>query len=324
MREIRLLTIHKPARSREDVQERIDCSLSTHNTSLRPLFREKDRNYSDGSNLSSFDHDALEGEGERLASSHSLASDSASDFDDGWATESDSVSVLTGSSRSLSLRSIYGPSRAAPPRSFALIEHARRFDGSTNSGAESPISDEPLFWEHDSVSTGAGSNLDRTDSDEWTDTDSADSGALSPSRKLSTRGAPLESLDFDALSYVWGDTKVKKPIFIDGQSLLVTTALYEILDNFRRNKEIAERYIWIDAVCVNQNDLEERKRQVLLMSQIYGNAKTVHFWLGRSTQESDALPDLIQQIAKLPRDQMADLLLQDRTQQVVSDIMERR
>ncbi|KAB5540270.1 heterokaryon incompatibility protein-domain-containing protein [Coniochaeta sp. 2T2.1] len=41
--------------------------------------------------------------------------------------------------------------------------------------------------------------------------------------------------------------------------------------------------LWIDAICINQTDLQERSSQVLLMQQIYGQASQVLVWLGELT-----------------------------------------
>jgi len=46
------------------------------------------------------------------------------------------------------------------------------------------------------------------------------------------------------------------------------------------------RYIWIDSICVNQQDLQERSKQVALMSTIYRTATYVAIWLGESDESS--------------------------------------
>jgi hypothetical protein len=48
-----------------------------------------------------------------------------------------------------------------------------------------------------------------------------------------------------------------------------------------------ERNIWIDAVCINQEDLSERESQIQIMSKIYGHANRVIIWLGEATDDSD-------------------------------------
>jgi hypothetical protein len=81
-----------------------------------------------------------------------------------------------------------------------------------------------------------------------------------------------------ALSYVWGDPKITAPISVDGHVLQVTTNLEAALRHLRRHKK--SRTLWIDAIAINQSDVEERSQQVTLMADIYRNAKSVTIWLG--------------------------------------------
>jgi hypothetical protein len=96
----------------------------------------------------------------------------------------------------------------------------------------------------------------------------------------------ISNLDFTALSYTWGDPKVRKPIKINGQSLDVTLNLYHALHHMRSLHEV--RTFWIDAVCINQDDLDERAAQVLRMCDIYTIAKNVEVWLGLEEDRFDA------------------------------------
>jgi hypothetical protein len=52
---------------------------------------------------------------------------------------------------------------------------------------------------------------------------------------------------------------------------------------------------WIDAICINQANFEERNHQVKLMRQIYSNAQSVSIWLGEREAQSpiDVAMDLI-------------------------------
>ncbi|RDW56510.1 hypothetical protein BP5796_13151 [Coleophoma crateriformis] len=54
---------------------------------------------------------------------------------------------------------------------------------------------------------------------------------------------------------------------------------------FFRRTITNEEYIWIDALCVNQNDNDEKARQVAMMGRIYQSAKSVIVWLGRERQD---------------------------------------
>ncbi|KAK4452579.1 HET-domain-containing protein [Podospora aff. communis PSN243] len=46
------------------------------------------------------------------------------------------------------------------------------------------------------------------------------------------------------------------------------------------------RVMWIDAVCINQDDLGERNHQVQMMSRIYSRAQQVCVWLGEADRDS--------------------------------------
>jgi len=44
--------------------------------------------------------------------------------------------------------------------------------------------------------------------------------------------------------------------------------------------------MWIDAICINQNDISERNNQVRQMGAIYSQASQVVVWLGEETGDS--------------------------------------
>jgi len=91
---------------------------------------------------------------------------------------------------------------------------------------------------------------------------------------------------YDALSYVWGNPKVTRPIYI-GQlerKLPVTTNLYAALLHLRNSS--LERIIWIDAICIDQKNGEEKAQQIPLMAKIYSQASRVLVWLGEAANNS--------------------------------------
>jgi hypothetical protein len=65
----------------------------------------------------------------------------------------------------------------------------------------------------------------------------------------------------------------------------VTVNLHEALSHLRDRS--IERIIWVDAVCINQNDGEEKGQQIQLMAKIYGQASRVLVWLGEAADNSD-------------------------------------
>lgn len=100
----------------------------------------------------------------------------------------------------------------------------------------------------------------------------------------------LESITdkFDAISYTWGGEQRDAYISCDGCPLAVTKSCRDALWAYR---SVGRHVVWIDQLCVNQEDLEERSTQVLLMGQIYSRAEQVYIWLGEfgSAHESGSL-----------------------------------
>lgn len=88
---------------------------------------------------------------------------------------------------------------------------------------------------------------------------------------------------FEALSYCWGSPDNPKPIRLDGHIFRIGVNLESALRHLRY--ENAQRILWIDAVCVNQEDLTERSQQIMLMRDVYESAQNVVVWLGDSENE---------------------------------------
>ncbi|KAG8158802.1 hypothetical protein KVR01_011245 [Diaporthe batatas] len=88
----------------------------------------------------------------------------------------------------------------------------------------------------------------------------------------------LDKYPFVALSYVWGSQEDKKSIFINGKTIQVTKNLYEALLHIR--EVLSPVPMWIDAVCINQNNDEEKGKQLRKMTAIYRQASAVIIWLG--------------------------------------------
>jgi hypothetical protein len=66
--------------------------------------------------------------------------------------------------------------------------------------------------------------------------------------------------------------------FVNGNQVHVTKNLHEDLSNIKDQYETPA--LWIDQICIDQRDNNERRRQVGLMTTIYGRARTVHVWPG--------------------------------------------
>jgi hypothetical protein len=128
------------------------------------------------------------------------------------------------------------------------------------------------------------------------------------------------NFDYDALSYHWGNpsdgyenavylrnieeykhledvgfqklASLKKP----DARYMAKPNLYHALMHLRPVKRSDEFFIWIDAICINQNNSEEKKVQVARMTQIYTMAGGVIIWLGIGNESSSSAIDLIKKI----------------------------
>ncbi|KAI8939245.1 hypothetical protein NX059_005071 [Plenodomus lindquistii] len=131
-----------------------------------------------------------------------------------------------------------------------------------------------------------------------------------------------DSPSYDALSYVWGTELNAQPIICNGVEVKVTRQLGAALNHLRRfpgwgsvvpwpadhplhsrrnvwkdfarNRhehakcDIEEQgtiLLWVDALCINQEDASERAEQVKMMGKIYARATNVKIWLGEEDKE---------------------------------------
>ncbi|OIW25644.1 HET-domain-containing protein [Coniochaeta ligniaria NRRL 30616] len=105
-----------------------------------------------------------------------------------------------------------------------------------------------------------------------------------------------ESPHYEALSYTWGDASNRRMIKLGQHPWPVTANLEVALRHLRSETE--KRTLWIDALCINQDDLQERAEQVQRMRQIYLSASAVLAWLGEASDDSDVAMDQILQIGE--------------------------
>ena len=98
------------------------------------------------------------------------------------------------------------------------------------------------------------------------------------------------SWGYEALSYTWGAEYPKQAIFCQSpQSVLeVTQNCYSALKRLRND---TVRCLWIDAICINQEDMNEKSVQVRMMERIFKAASRVIVELGEATPGSCLLFD---------------------------------
>ncbi|RMJ19473.1 hypothetical protein CDV36_000864 [Fusarium kuroshium] len=102
---------------------------------------------------------------------------------------------------------------------------------------------------------------------------------------------------FVALSYVWGSPVRDYRLTLCDNSLLpitksVAEALTYVLD------DIEDAFIWIDQICINQSDTEEKNQQVAKMGDIYRKACRVFIWLGPEGDGAERVDRIFQDFEK--------------------------
>ena len=87
---------------------------------------------------------------------------------------------------------------------------------------------------------------------------------------------PLTMDQYVCLSYMWADEHFPAHILVNQQRLSIRRNLYSFL-KYARRTNICD-WLWIDAICIDQQNVQERNLQVQRMSQIYKQASVVLVW----------------------------------------------
>jgi Heterokaryon incompatibility protein (HET) len=102
--------------------------------------------------------------------------------------------------------------------------------------------------------------------------------------------------EFEALSYAWGqDERQPSFLILDDSVFSISETLSAALRVFRLADK--PRNLWIDAICINQQDNNERSIQVAQMSEIYKSATKVLVWLGESTADTEEALHFLRDVA---------------------------
>lgn len=97
---------------------------------------------------------------------------------------------------------------------------------------------------------------------------------------------PIKSAPpYNAISYTWGDPGCNTTVIINGEQMVVRTNCDQALRQAFSYDEA--QYVWIDAICINQNDVSEKNVQVAMMGGIFGSAQQVLACVGEHADDSD-------------------------------------
>ncbi|KAK4503472.1 hypothetical protein PRZ48_004387 [Zasmidium cellare] len=103
---------------------------------------------------------------------------------------------------------------------------------------------------------------------------------------------------YAAISYVWGTSTARHKIVVEGSYMEINRNALSALKQARtfdhRLVEDGEPSValWMDTICINQQDLHEKALQVEMMAEIYGRATSVYSCVGPHEDESDLLPEV--------------------------------
>lgn len=100
-----------------------------------------------------------------------------------------------------------------------------------------------------------------------------------------------------ALSYVWGNSRPRSTILINGKCFTIRDNLSYALPHLAKLRDGGnksefmrpEKHLWIDAICINQTDTKERNHQVEMMKDIFTCASLTVAWLGPINEDLRSL-----------------------------------
>ncbi|KAG5654885.1 hypothetical protein KAF25_005842 [Fusarium avenaceum] len=97
---------------------------------------------------------------------------------------------------------------------------------------------------------------------------------------------------YHALSYEWGDEGDDDPsIIVTNRPVQIRRNLYEALKRIRKPSDDIQ--LWVDAICINQSDIQEKNYQVAMMGKTFADATGFISWLGPVEDDSDLAMDLM-------------------------------
>lgn len=135
-------------------------------------------------------------------------------------------------------------------------------------------------------------------------------------------GAP----SYECLSYVWGNPEYPREILSEHSGFRVTENLHNALQRLRLAGQT--RVLWIDAICINAQDMTERSHQVSGLFNRYSEAERVVFYLGEATAATRTTMDYLSRMRPLAplasKKTDADFVNEDLLNQGVRDLVSRR
>jgi hypothetical protein len=119
--------------------------------------------------------------------------------------------------------------------------------------------------------------------------------------------SPVSNLPaYQPLSYVWGSPRDVVEILVNNASFFVTRNLAAALRQLQQPD--ASRILWIDAICINQEDDLEKSRQIPLLTSIYQRGEQTIIWLGphdpKTARAFEMLEVMARYVERTPKEKL--------------------
>lgn len=107
-----------------------------------------------------------------------------------------------------------------------------------------------------------------------------------------------DDVKYEAVSYAWGNsTRVAKLAIAKGQGhIALTQSLVNALPYLVKQSRTG--LLWIDQICINQDDVKERGHQVILMGDVFRNSTRTLIWLGLDDESGRRASKVISDIKR--------------------------
>ena len=112
------------------------------------------------------------------------------------------------------------------------------------------------------------------------------------------------NIPYDSLSYVWGQEGIEqnRPVKLKHKSsksiytIHVTNSVESAIKQICQDSH--DRALWIDQICINQDDRKEKSKQIRMMAKIYELSSVVIIWLGIKSERSDEAMGYLREIVE--------------------------
>ncbi|EEH21882.2 hypothetical protein PABG_04098 [Paracoccidioides brasiliensis Pb03] len=105
-----------------------------------------------------------------------------------------------------------------------------------------------------------------------------------------------DSPPYEALSYEWAGNTGLRPVRCGSQEFHLSANLRAALRRLRYANQ--RRLVWVDAICIDQHNRQERSHQVSMMREIYRKAQRALIWIGEEKEHTGSAFEIIPELAE--------------------------